>query len=84
MLTELKLLHAYLGGLIKEAESEALTVEHFSRRGDDGDLSVALSWRRPAPAPVGCDHQWRGTASGEYECRTCGQVTDELENEQWN
>lgn len=82
MLNELKLLHAYLGGLIKEAEAGALALEHFSQRGDEGDLSVAVTWRRAATVPTGCDHQWRGTASGEYECRTCGQVTDDPEDEQ--
>lgn len=84
MLDKLKLLHAYLGGLISEAEAGALSLEHFSQRGDEGDLSVALTWKRPVPQPVGCDHQWRRIASGEYECRGCGQITDTLENEQWN
>lgn len=83
MLNELKLLHAYLGGLVKEAEAGALTLEHFSQRGDDGDLSVAVTWRRAVPAPTGCDHEFRRIASGEYECKLCGVITDDLENEQW-
>jgi len=83
MLTELKLLHAYIGGLIEEAESGGLTLGHFSQRGDEGDLSVALTWRRNRPEPVLCDHEYRRMASGEYECGACGSITDEPEGEQW-
>lgn len=83
MLNELKLLHAYLGGLIAEAESGEVTLGHFSQRADDGDLSIALTWTRKTVAP-GCDHDWRGIATGEHECRKCGQITDDLEGEQWN
>jgi hypothetical protein len=80
MLTELKLLHAYIGGLIEEAESGGLTLGHFSQRGDEGDLSVALTWCRNRAESVFCDHEYRRIASGEYECRTCGQITEERDD----
>lgn len=80
MLDKLKLLHAYLGGLVAEAEAGALTVRHLSQRSDDGDLTMALTYSRVCP-PAGCDHEYRRIASGEYECRSCGVVTDEPEDE---
>lgn len=27
-----------------------------------------------------CQHQWRRLATGEYECRFCGLITDERED----
>lgn len=82
MLTELKLLHAYIGGLIEEAESGALNLEHLHINKTDRMAYVELQYAR-AKLPAGCDHEYRRIASGEYECRTCGSVTDEPEGEQW-
>lgn len=27
-----------------------------------------------------CTHTWRRIASGEYECRRCGQITEERDD----
>lgn len=85
MLDKLKLLHAYLGGLIKEADAGAIEVEECYHTHDDRQSQVSLSFTR-AQVTVGCDHQYRRIASGEYECRVpgCGAITDEPEGEQWN
>lgn len=83
MLDKLKLLHAYLGGLITEAESGGLVLRTFFDNRDPDALSVDLTFDRTTVAH-GCDHDYRRIASGEYECRTCGAVTDEPEGEQWN
>lgn len=85
MLDQLKLLHAYLGGLVQQAEAGELEVDElYDTRGIDS-LTVQLSYVRPKVAP-GCDHDYRRIASGEYECRVpgCGAITDEPEGEQWN
>ena len=82
MLTELKLLNAYIGGLIEEAESGAIRLIHVDSDKPDQGFAMDFAWRRE-PVPVGCDHEYRRIASGEYECRTCGSVTDEPEGEQW-
>lgn len=83
MLSELKLLHAYLGGLIKEADAGALVVDEFYHTKSDLSSSVTLSFVRTKHAS-GCNHQYRRIGTGEYECRTCGSITDEPEGEQWN
>lgn len=85
MLSELKLLHAYLGGLIKEAEAGAIEVDEFYHTRDDRSSHINFSFNR-APVASGCDHQYRRIASGEYECRVpgCGAITDEPEGEQWS
>jgi hypothetical protein len=85
MLSELKLLHAYLGGLIQEADAGALVVDELYHTKDDRSSSITLSFVR-VHVLTGCDHQYRRIASGEYECRVpgCGAITDEPEGEQWN
>lgn len=83
MLTELKLLHAYIGGLIEEAESGALDIDKFYETRSDREVNLSLGWTRKPEQRSGCDHEYRRIASGEYECRTCGSVTDEPEGEQW-
>lgn len=83
MLDQLKLLHAYLGGLITEAESGSIEVDEFYHTRDGRSSSVSLSFTR-AHVATGCDHQYRRIGTGEYECRTCGSITDEPEGEQWN
>lgn len=86
MLDKLKLLHAYIGGLIPEVEAGRLVVLEASagRVLDRESLTVLVE--RVNVVPAGCDHDWRRMASGEYECRTpgCGVITDEPEGEQWN
>lgn len=84
MLDKLKLLHAYLGGLIETADAGGLTVDECYHTFDDRQSSVSLSYTR-AVVPAGCDHDFRRIASGEYECRRpgCGAITDEPEGEQW-
>ncbi len=83
MLTELKLLHTYLGGLIAEAESGALSLEHLHVNKTERMDYVELQLKHD-DVPAGCDHEYRRIASGEYECRTCGSVTDEPEGERWS
>lgn len=85
MLDKLKLLHAYVGGLVDQAEAGELVVEECYHTRNDRSSQVSLSFVRPVVA-AGCDHDWRRMASGEYECRTpgCGVITDEPEGEQWN
>lgn len=80
MLNELKLLHAYLGGRIAEAEAGALSLEHLHVTKTERTAYVELQFQRAA-VPVGCDHEFRRIASGEYECKLCGSITDELEDE---
>lgn len=83
MLTELKLLHTYLGGLIEEVERGHVEIDQLFDNRDPNSLSVDMTFTRK-PVDAGCDHEYRRIASGEYECRTCGSVTDEPEGEQWN
>lgn len=83
MLDKLKLLHAYLGGLITEAESGGLEVDEFYHTQHACSSSISLSFTRATVAP-GCDHEYRRIASGEFECRGCGSITDEPEGEQWS
>jgi hypothetical protein len=82
MLTELKLLHAYIGGLIEEVEGGHVELNQLFDNRDPDSLSVDLTFTRKAVA-AGCDHEYRRIASGEYECGTCGSITDEPEGEQW-
>ena len=82
MLDQLKLRHAYIGGLIAEVEAGAIEIGQFFDNREPESLSVDLTFTRK-PAAAGCDHEYRRIASGEYECRICGQVTDEPEDEQW-
>ncbi len=83
MLDKLKLLHAYLGGLIEQAHAGAIEVDELYHTHDDRSSQVSLSFTR-AHVSKGCDHSYRRIASGEYECRVCGSVTDEPEGEQWS
>jgi hypothetical protein len=76
MLTELKLLHAYIGGLIEEAESGRVVLGQFFDHREPESLSVDLTFTRKTVV-AGCDHEYRRIASGEYECRVCGAITDE-------
>jgi hypothetical protein len=85
-LTDLKLLHAYLGGLIEQEESgtlQVLGVVHSRERTflESRDTIVVSVRRKDLPRV--CDHDWRRIASGEYECRHCHTITDDIENEQW-
>lgn len=82
MLNELKLLHLHLKGLIEGAESGRLTIDDLQIGRTDELLTVYFEFTRK-PAPASCDHEFRRIASGEYECRVCGVITDDLENEQW-
>lgn len=85
MLDELKLLHAYIGGLIEEAGSGNVELEDVQTDRTDGIVTLYLAYERLAYVPAGCDHDYRRIASGEYECRVpgCGAITDEPEGEQW-
>lgn len=85
MLTELKLLHLYVGGLIDEAEAGKATILRATRNRVLDRVSIdILIEQPPMPVRTGCDHEYRRIASGEYECRTCGSVTDEPEGERWS
>lgn len=78
MLTELKLLHLYLGALIAEIEAGRMSLLRASRTEALGRVAIDILVERLAPAsPPGCDHEYRRIASGEYECRVCGAITDE-------
>lgn len=77
MLTELKLLHAYIGGLIEEAENGVLDIDELYGVRSDREVNLSFSWSRKPGQTTGCDHDWRRIASGEYECRVCGAITDE-------
>lgn len=85
MLDKLKLLHAYLGGLITEAAAGQVAVEDVQTDRADGVVTLYLAYERVS-VPAGCDHEYRRIASGEYECRVpgCGAITDEPEGEQWS
>lgn len=82
MLNELKLLHLHLKGLIEEAEAGRLSIEHLHVNKTERTAYVELQFTRKA-SPTGCDHGFRRIGSGEYECKLCGVITDDLENEQW-
>lgn len=90
MLDNLKLLHAYIGGLIEQADAGALVVLEASRStvafgSTPAREAIAICVERKHTPSPGCDHDYRRIASGEYECRRpgCGAITDEPEGEQW-
>ena len=86
MLSQLKLLHAFIGGLIEQADSGALQVLEVVHSRElillENRDTIVVGFRR-RELPKSCDHTFRRIASGEYECRKCGAITDELESEQW-
>lgn len=82
MLNELKLLHLHLKGLIEEAEAGRLTLNGLDSHRTRGSAYVLVEFTRK-PSPTSCDHEFRRIASGEYECKLCGVITDDLEGEQW-
>jgi len=84
MLDKLKLLHAYLGGLIKEVEAGQLTVLEATRGTVLNREAISVLVERVPSVPKGCDHQYVRIASGEYQRRVCFSITDEPEGEQWN
>lgn len=89
MLSELKLLHTYLGSLIEQAETGALQVMEVVHSRElvllENRDTIVVGVRR-RELPKSCDHQFRRIGSGEYECSRpgCGLITDEVENEQWS
>jgi hypothetical protein len=82
MLAKLRLLHAYLGGLIDEAETGGAVLEEVTTVREEGYQGLVLRYSR-TPVSAGCDHEYRRIVTGEYECSNCGAITDEPEGEQW-
>lgn len=82
MLSQLKLLHLYLGQLIQDAEAEKLSVSDLDTHRSETCVFLRLEFERK-PTALSCDHMFRRIASGEYECSKCGTITDDIENEQW-
>lgn len=82
MLNELKLLHLHLKGVIEEAEAGRLTIDGLDSHRGECSSYVLVEFTRKA-SPDGCDHEFRRIASGEYECKLCGVLIDDLEDEQW-
>lgn len=87
MLSQLKLVHAFIGGLIEQAEAgnlKVLDVTHgrtLDIRSGVEDLTVQV--QRTIGTAKTCDHLFRRIASGEYQCSKCSTTTDDLESEQW-
>lgn len=85
MLSDLKLLHARIADLIEQAEGGGYEILEASRSTvlDRESISFLVERLKPPSEIKTCDHTFRRIASGEYECRKCGAITDELESEQW-
>jgi hypothetical protein len=83
MRDKLTLLHAYIGGLLEEAEAGRVNLATVEVARSEGYAALNLRYTRTSE-PKGCDHGYRRIASGEYECSNCGAITDEPEGEQWN
>lgn len=84
MLSELKLLHLYLGQLIQDADAKKLTLSDLDLNRSETCVFLRVEFERNA-TPPSCDHLFRRIGSGEYECTRpgCGIITDDLESEQW-
>lgn len=87
MLSQLKLLHSYIGQLIEQAEGGGYKILEAARSTvlDREAISILVERLKPAAEVKTCDHTFRRIASGEYECSrpACGLITDDLESEQW-